>query len=102
MHCLSKFVYQDFSPYIVEFLPEDIIPKMCNPPRSHFKSLSNLCFIPLQLSASNSQGFSRPSPPISYMTLPEAPGKMEKPKVNGKPKTNSISIKWGEFLKFPC
>lgn len=47
-----------------------------------------------RLSAYNSQGCSRYSVPVSYMTLPEAPGRIEKPKLNGKPRTNMIAVKW--------
>lgn len=47
-----------------------------------------------RLSASNSQGYSRFSTPVSYTTLPEAPGRMEKPRINGKPRTTSLPVKW--------
>ncbi|XP_057301584.1 fibronectin type-III domain-containing protein 3A-like isoform X1 [Hydractinia symbiolongicarpus] len=44
--------------------------------------------------ATNDQGSSKHSTPIVVTTYPEAPGKMEKPKLNGKIRTHTIPVKW--------
>jgi len=53
----------------------------------------NTCY-KFRLLASNNQGSSKYCAPVLYSTLPEPPGKMDKPKVNGKAKPFAIPVKW--------
>ena len=45
-------------------------------------------------------GSSKYSPTVSYKTLPEAPGKMEKPRLVGKAKTHTFTVTWGKNRYF--
>eukprot|EP00794_Sanderia_malayensis_P011063 gene11063-12231_t len=47
-----------------------------------------------RLFASNISGSSKPSPITSFKTLPEAPGKIDKPRLSGKAKTHSFTVAW--------